>query len=116
MNCPHCHSVTTTQPSQKTSLDYRTFRCSMCCRKFNERTDTPFNHLQFPTDIVLLVVLWRLRNKLSLRDLAEMFLERGFEFTHEAVHDWEARFAPLITEQLRSNPGREVPIKAQTDE
>ena len=23
-------------------------------------------------------------------------LERGFEFTHEAVRDWEARFAPLM--------------------
>ncbi len=31
-----------------------------------------------------------------------MFLERGFEFTHEAVRDWEERFAPLITEQLRA--------------
>jgi transposase-like protein len=48
-------------------------------------------------------VLWRLRYKLSLRDLAEMFLERGFEFTHAAVRDWEARFAPLISDQLRSN-------------
>ncbi len=49
------------------------------------RTGTPFNHLLFPTDIVLLVVLWRLRYKLSLRDLAEMFLVRGFEFTKEAL-------------------------------
>lgn len=46
--------------------------------------------------------MWRLRYKLSLRDLAEMFLVRGFEFTHEAVRDWEARFAPLITEMERS--------------
>ena len=30
-----------------------------------------------------------------------MFLARGFVFTHETVRDWEARFAPLITEQLR---------------
>lgn len=52
--------------------------------------------------MVLLVVLWRLRYKLSLRDLSEMFLVRGFEFTHETVRDWEARFAPLITEQLRA--------------
>jgi putative transposase len=29
-------------------------------------------------------------------------LERGFEFTHEAVRDWEVRFAPMISEQLRS--------------
>lgn len=49
----------------------------------------------------MLVVLWRLRYKLSLRDLAKMFLIRGFEFTHEAVRDWEERFAPLITGELR---------------
>src|SRR3954468_13882186 len=38
----------------------------------------------------------------ATRDLSEMFLERGFEFTHEAVREWESRFAPLITEQLCS--------------
>jgi putative transposase len=102
MNCPHCSSTRTTQLSRKTSLGYKVFHCRQCHRVFNERTGTQFNHLQFPTDIVLLVVLWRLRYKLSLRDLAEMFLVRGFEFTHEAVRDWEARFAPLITEQLRA--------------
>jgi len=44
----------------------------------------------------------RLRSKLSLRDLADMFFERGFAFTHETVRVWEARFAPLIAEQLRT--------------
>ena len=33
--------------------------------KFNERTGTCFNHLQYPTDVVCLVVLWRVRYKLS---------------------------------------------------
>jgi transposase-like protein len=66
------------------------------------RSGTPFNNLQVPTDLMLLVVLWRLRYKLSLRDLAEMFLERGFEFTHETVRNWGTRFAPLITQQLRA--------------
>lgn len=84
MNCPHCNCGTTSQLAEKTTLGYKIFRCLHCKRKFNERTGTQFNHLQFPTDIVLLVVLWRLRCKLSLRDLAEMFLARGFEFTHEA--------------------------------
>src|SRR6478672_2123918 len=102
MNCPYCSSSATTRLAKNTSLGYPVFRCAQCGRKFNERTSTPFNHLQFPTDVVLLVVLWRLRYKLSLRDVAEMFLERGFEFTHEAVRDWEARFAPMITQQLRS--------------
>ncbi len=93
MNCSYCLSTAIKEQHKKTSLGYRSFRCSACCKRlFNERTSTPFNFLQYPTDIVLLVVLWRLRYKLSLRDLAEMFLECGFEFTHEAVRDWEARF------------------------
>jgi transposase-like protein len=103
MTCPFCASNKTSESTQKTALGYRTFRCSACRRRFNERTGTPFNHLQFPTNIVLLVVLWRRRDKLSLRDLAEMFLVRGFAFTHEAVREWEARFAPLVTQQLRAN-------------
>ena len=101
MNCPHGVSSTIKEQGKKTSLGYRTFRCSACQRTFNERTGTPFNFLEYPRDIVLLVLLWRLRYKLSLRDLAEMFLERGIVFTHEAVRDWEARFAPLIADQLR---------------
>jgi putative transposase len=102
MNCPRCSTTITTQLLKKTSLGYRVFRCKGCHRIFNERTGTRFNYLEFPTDIVLLVVMWRLRYKLSLRDLSEMFLVRGFEFTHETVRDWEARFALLVTEQLRT--------------
>lgn len=116
MNCPHCSSTATTQLAARTSLGYRTFRCSICKRKSNERTGTPFNFLQFPTDVVLLVVLWRVRYKLSLRDLSEMFLVRGFEFTHETVHDWEARFAPLITQELRSRRRGKVGRSWYTDE
>jgi hypothetical protein len=58
-------------------LGYRRFRCHTCKREFNERTGTRFNHLQYPTDVVCLVALWRVRYKLSLRDLPEMFLERA---------------------------------------
>ena len=74
MPCPHCASVTTKEQTQKTTLCYRTFLCFACKHLFNERTGTPFNFLEYPTDVVLLVVLWRLRYKLSLRDLAEMGL------------------------------------------
>ena len=83
-------------------MGYLIFRCSACRRELNERTGTHFNYLEFPTDIVLLVVLWRLRYKLSLRDLAEIFLERGFEFNHETVRDWEARFTPRLNDRLRA--------------
>ena len=59
--------------SQTTDLGYAEFRCSACGRKSNERTGTPFNYLELPTDIVFEIVLCRLRYKLSLRNRAEMF-------------------------------------------
>ena len=102
MSCPYCMVTTTKKRTKKTKLGYATFFCPHCRCSFNERTGTPFNYLEFPTDIVLLTVLWRLRYKLSLRDIVEIFLARGLTFTHEAIRDWEARFAPLITEQLRT--------------
>ena len=102
MPCPHCASPTTARQPKTTALGYQTFRCPACRRAFDERTSTPFNFLEYPTDVVLLVVLWRLRSKLSLRDLAEMFLEQGFVFTQEAMHAWEERCAPLLTARLRA--------------
>jgi transposase-like protein len=101
MNCPHCQSPQTSPQNDTTDLGYKVFRCRLCRRKFNERTGTPFNHLEFPTDIVFQVLFCRFRYKLSLRNLAELFLLRGFEFTHQAVQEWEARFARLFAEQLR---------------
>ena len=86
-----------------TDLGYCCFCCRQCRRRFNERTGTPFNHLEFPTDIVFQVVVFRLLFKLSLRDLVRMFLMRGYEFTHETVREWEKRFAPLLAEHLRRN-------------
>jgi putative transposase len=101
MTCPHCHAPQTSRMSSTTDLGYPVFRCRVCRRKFNERTGTPFNHLESPTDIVFQVLLCRFRYKLSLRNLAELFLLRGFEFTHKAVQEWEARFASFLAEQLR---------------
>lgn len=101
MTCPHCASTATTDRLDRTELGYRRVRCRACKRVFNERTGTPFNRLQYPTDVVCLVVLWRSRYKLSLRDLAEMFLQRGIVFTHETVRDWERKLAPFLSEALR---------------
>jgi putative transposase len=116
MTCPHCAATTTTQRAKHTSLGYRTFHCSSCKRAIGERTGTSFNYLEYPTDIVLPLVLWRLRYKLSFRDLAEMFLIRGFTFTHEAVRDWEARFVPLITDHLRNKRRGQAGLSWYVDE
>ena len=116
MPCPHCAATVTAEQHRHTALGYRTFRRSSCRRIFNERTGTAFNHLQYPTDLVLLVVLWRLRDKLSLRDLAEMFLARGLASSHEAVRDWEARFAPLLAAHLRAKRRGTASVMWHADE
>ena len=59
------------------------------------------NRAQYPSDVIALVVLWRLRYKLSLRDLPEMFALRGIVFSYEAVRDWEAKLTPTFAEDLR---------------
>jgi putative transposase len=101
MWCPHCESADTRERRERTALGYRRFRWRTCQRKVNERTGTSFNPLQYPTAVVCLVVLWRVRYKLSLRALPEMFRERGRLFTHEAVREWEAQLAPVLSETLR---------------
>jgi putative transposase len=101
MRCPHCASTATTERPDRTELGYRRFRCHACQHGFNERTGTPFNRLHYPTDVICWVGLWRFRYKLSLRDLAEMFLQRGLFFTQEAVREWESQLAPLLSATLR---------------
>jgi len=100
MTCPLCESTATTERADRTELGYRRFHCRVCMREFNERTRTLFSRLQYPTDVVCLVVLWRFRYKLSLWDLAEMSLQCGLAFTFEAVQAWEAKLAPLLAETL----------------
>lgn len=116
MTCPHCSSPETSRRRRRTALGYHTFACCACRRVFNERTGTPFNDLQHPTDIVLLAVLWRLRYKLSFRDVGELLLQRGYEVTHETVRTWEFRFAPLLSERLRTKRRSRVGVSWYLDE
>lgn len=116
MRCPYCQTSATQELPRPTVLGYGVFRCRPCRRTVNERTGTPCNHLAYPTDRVLLVVLWRLRYKRSLRDLAELFLERGLSFTHEAVREWEERFAPLLAERLRTKRHGKAGVSWHGDE
>ncbi len=69
MPCPYCAATVTTALSRRTTLGYPMFRCRACRRTYNERTNTPFNYLQVPTDVAVLVVLWCLQYKLSLRNV-----------------------------------------------
>ena len=101
MSCPRCQSESVLKRKVRTGLGYQIYYCRACRRRFNQRTGTPFNDLQFPTDIVLMAVLWRLRYKLGFRDVTELLLQRGFTVSHETIRIWEYRFAPLVSESLR---------------
>ena len=101
MDCVVCGSAEVTERRQCTAQGYRRFRCRTCGKQYNERSGTVLNHAQYPSDIIALVVLWRLRYRLTLRDLAEMFLLRGIVFSYAAVREWEAKLAPLLADNLR---------------
>ena len=116
MTCPHCESPATTKRQDPTSLGYRRFRCRSCGRRVNERSGTPLNDLQYPTDVVRLAVRWRLRSKLGFRDVAELLLQRGFEVTHETIRAWEVRFAPRLADPLRAKRRGRAGVSGSIDE
>jgi transposase-like protein len=101
MDCVACGSAAVTERLERTGQGYRRFRCRSCGKQFNERSGTLLNHTQYPSDVIALVVLWRLRYRLTLRDLAEIFLVRGMVFSYEAAWEWEAKLAPALAEELR---------------
>src|SRR5262252_7479479 len=111
MRCPACRSTAVRHRSERTAQGYRRFRCGGCGKQFNERSAGLLNRAQYPSDVIALVVLWRLRYKLSLRDLAEMFLIRGLVFSYEAVRDWEAKLTPV--HWLRTSVGDEKAKSAE---
>jgi len=101
MRCIECASEAVIERPERTAQGYKRFRCRTCGKQFNERSETLLNRTQYPSDVIALVVLWRLRYKLSLRDLPEMFAIRGIVFSHEAVREWEAKLTPVLAEDLR---------------
>ena len=101
MDCVACGSAAVTERPERTARGYRRFRCRECGKQFNQRSGGQLNRAHFPSDVIALVVLWRLRYGLTLQDLSEMFLQRGIVFSHEAVRDREANLAPVLADELR---------------
>src|SRR5689334_19358827 len=107
MECVGCGSASVSERRDRTARGYRRFRCRDCGRQFNERSGGALNRTQYPSDVIALVVLWRLRYRLTLQDLSEMFLERGIVFSHETVREREAQLTPVLTAELRQHrPGK----------
>jgi hypothetical protein len=64
---------------------YRLDQYRRCRRALNQRRGRAFNHPHVPTEVMLFVVLWRRRYKWGVRDLAGVFLTRGFTRTSALV-------------------------------
>ncbi len=107
MRCAECDASEVTERPELTARGYRRFRYRACGKQFNERSGGILNRTQYPSDVIALVVFWRLRYKLSLRDLPEMFLIRGIEFSYDRAakqidgRDWEAKLTPSLIDGLR---------------
>jgi transposase-like protein len=101
---------------ERTAQGYRRFRCRECGKQFNERSGGFLNRTQYPSDVIALVVFWRLRYKLSLRDLPEMFLLRGIEFSRETVREWQAKLTPVLVDHLRRRRGGRIGRSWYVDE
>jgi putative transposase len=74
--------IAVSERSERTVQGYRPFCCRTCGKQFNERSMGLLNRTRYPSDAIALVVLWRLRYKLRLRDPAEMFLISSIAFSY----------------------------------
>lgn len=63
MQCVGCGSAAVSERTERTVHGYRRFRCCACGKQFNERSGGLLNRTQYPSDVIALVVLWRLRYK-----------------------------------------------------
>jgi hypothetical protein len=75
-------SSSVTERWEVTALGHRRFRCRDCGRQFNQRSGGVLNRTCLPSDIISFVIFFRLRYWLSLRDLSEILLLRGFMVSH----------------------------------
>ena len=101
MDCIGCGSTAVTERPDLTAQGYHRFRCRECGKQFNERSDGVLNRASLPSDIIAFVVFCRLRYRLTLRDLSEIMLLRGFTVSHECIRQWEAKLLPVMGEALR---------------
>ena len=98
--CPALSRLRSGAQPTRICLDQRTFRCVAGRRWCNAWSGAPVNHVSVLTDIVFLVVLWRLRQPLSLASPGRDVPRRGSVSSPETVRFCKALVAPLLTKHL----------------
>jgi transposase-like protein len=59
------------------------------------------NRASLLSEAIVYMVFCRLRYRLTLRDLSEIMLLRGFTVSRECIRRWEAKLLPVIGDALR---------------
>lgn len=101
MHCPYCQSRTTRKIMKKTVFGYKQYRCWPCGKQYNERTGTKLNFIEYPTEVVMIAVNYYYRFKVSLDDVVELMVMRGFHLCHQTVHNWIQTFGVKLGLKLR---------------
>jgi putative transposase len=57
---------------------------------------------RFPPDIIQHAICLYFGFTLSLRDVEELFAERGIDVSHESIRRWVAAFGPVMARRLRA--------------
>ena len=65
----------------------------------------PYRH-RFPLSVIGYALWLYHRFPLSQRDVQELLHERGIHVSHETLRQWNIKFAPLLTEELRHREPR----------
>ncbi|QII22350.1 IS6 family transposase (plasmid) [Deinococcus wulumuqiensis R12] len=73
------------------------------CRAVTDRK--PYRH-RFPLSVIGYALRLYHRFPLSQRDVQELLHERGVQVSHETLRQWNIKFAPLLTEELRHREPR----------
>ena len=60
-----CGSEAATERPERTAQGYRRFRCRACGKQSNERSGSLLHRTRYPSDVIAVVVLWRLRSRPS---------------------------------------------------
>src|SRR3974390_459630 len=115
MDCAGWGSAAVTERPGLTAQGYRRFRCRDCGKQFNGRSDGILNRASLRSDIIAFVVFCRLRYRLTLRDLSEIMLLRGFTVSHECIRQWEAKLSPVMGEALRKRRGSKARVVSVTE-
>ena len=65
------------------------------------RSTNPFRYFDSSREVIRLVVMIYVKYPLSVRNVEDLFFERGIDICHETVRLWWNRFGPMFAAEIR---------------